>query len=262
MRLIRGWEKRYAPQITGGLRLSTASLYRALGDEEGLGDRREGEVRTRQEGEVSITWQANEAVSQHALNEMEKRNAPQTQEQIREMLATEWDDPELQLQEQGVARWKTLQNVKIDDSRLASPLLFCLSREPRTKADWEKLKSALPERYDTWTMTDDLDKLNFEIECGIKRWMGLNEIMEHKIVRRRGWVVYSYDSAPRPSSDFAEIAHMDRWFRKGRGYADEREYRLAWNLYCPQWGAIPETIDIELTRTGLGLFLPWNPPEV
>ena len=36
MKLVRGWEKRYAPDSTGGLRLSKAGLYRAIGEEEGL----------------------------------------------------------------------------------------------------------------------------------------------------------------------------------------------------------------------------------
>ena len=55
MRLIRGWESRYLPSDTGGLRLSTARLYRTLGEEEGLGDRREGEVRVAQK-HIVLDW--------------------------------------------------------------------------------------------------------------------------------------------------------------------------------------------------------------
>ena len=41
MKLVRVWEKRYAPDSTGGLRLSKAGLYRAIGEEEGLETRTE-----------------------------------------------------------------------------------------------------------------------------------------------------------------------------------------------------------------------------
>ena len=42
----------------------------------------------------------------------------------------------------------------------------------------------------------------------------------------------------------------------------QSEYRLAWDLRSPQWENMPEVIDVELTRTGLNLFKPWNPPEL
>ena len=53
MEFVRGWESRYAPDITGGLRLSKARLYRDVGEEEGLGDRREGEIRMNMPGAVT-----------------------------------------------------------------------------------------------------------------------------------------------------------------------------------------------------------------
>ena len=146
---------------------------------------------------------------------------------IRDFLAKELDDPEVELEKQGPERWKIWQNLKAEDSALGSPFLFCLSREPATRSDWEQLRAALPERYDTWTVTEDVDSLNFEIECGIKRWMGLSEITEHRIERKRGWVAYSYDTAP-PSDEMGEIAQITRWFRKRREYKDQEEYRLAW----------------------------------
>ena len=92
------------------------------------------------------------------------------------MMAAELNDPEIELEQQGLGRWKLLQNAKVNDTELDSPFLFFLSREPVTRADWEKLRAALPERYDTWTVTEDVDSLNFEIECWMKRWMGLNKI--------------------------------------------------------------------------------------
>ena len=58
MRLIRGWENRYSPDATGGLRLSRARLYREIGEEDGLGDIREGEIRVRTPpGQVTVTWE-------------------------------------------------------------------------------------------------------------------------------------------------------------------------------------------------------------
>ena len=103
----------------------------------------------------------------------------------------------------------------MEDSVLGNPFLFCLSREPATRSDWERLRAALPERYDTWTVTEDVASLNFEIECGIKRWMGLNEITEHRLEQKRGWVAYSYDTAP-PSDEIGEIAQIRRWVPEGK----------------------------------------------
>ena len=89
---------------------------------------------------------------------------------------------------------------------------------------------------------------------------GLNEITEHRLEQKRGWVAYSYDTAPL-SDAIREIAQITRWFRKGRKYKDQEEYRLAWNLQSPQWESLPDALEIELTRTGLGLFKPWEPPK-
>ena len=260
MKLIRGWEKQYLPETTGGIRLSKARLYRAIGEEDGVGDRREGEVRVKSEGEVSVTWEPIEGISPNMLKEIEEQGSTELQEQMQEALAVEFDDPEIELEQAGSGQWRMLKNVKLDDTALDSPFLFCLSRKPVTRSDWERLRDALPGRYDTWTVTKDVTKLNFEIECGIKRWMGLNEITEHKITRCKGWMAYSYDSAP-PSSDVGEVAQMTKWFRKRRKYMNQEEYRLTWDLRSPQWENMPDVIDVELTRTGLNLFKPWEPPE-
>ena len=260
VRLIRGWEKQHLPETTGGLRLSKASLYRAIGEEEGLGDRREGEVRVRSEGKVEVEWEPVEVISPRALKENSEREAAESQQQMREALAAKLDDPELELEALGLDHWKLLGNTKIDDTQLGSPYLFCLSREPATRADWERLRTALPRRYDTWRVTDAEDALNFEIECGIRRWMRLNRITQHRIERGRGWIQYSYDTAP-PSGEPDLAGHISKWFRKRRMYMNQQEYRFAWNLRSPQRENMPETIDIELTRTGLGLFKPWTPPS-
>lgn len=42
MELIRGWESPFAPGAIGGIRLSKASVFRAAGEEDGVGDEREG----------------------------------------------------------------------------------------------------------------------------------------------------------------------------------------------------------------------------
>jgi len=73
----------------------------------------------------------------------------------------------------------------------------------------------LPDRYDTWTVTADIDALQFEIECGIKRWLALERITQHRIERASGWVAYPFDEPP-PSGDPTEVFGMSRWFRKRR----------------------------------------------
>ena len=128
---------------------------------------------------------------------------------IREFLAKELDDPEVELENQGPCKWKIWQNLTVEDSVLGSPFLFCSSREPATRSDWERLRAALPERYDTWTVTEDVASLNFEIECGIKRWMGLNEITEHRLEQKRGWVAYSYDTSPAKRRDTRNSANHE-----------------------------------------------------
>ena len=262
MRLIRGWEKRYCPEATGGLHLSKPALYRAISEEDGLGDRREGEVRTKVDGgHLTVKWESQDKLPPGLRQAIEEHEgSAEETEEFRRLFAEQDDDPELALRRIGPSEWSTSQNLVVSGQGIDSPFLFCLSREPLTHSEWEKLRAALPERYDTWTVTEDVNGLGFEIECGIKRWMGLNEITQHRIERSRGFVTYSYDLAP-PSGDPAEVLQMSRWFRKRTKYRDQEEYRLAWKLSSPQWEKMPESINIELTRTGVNLFKPWMPPE-
>ncbi len=176
------------------------------------------------------------------------------------LLNKETDDPDVELEQREPGIWKVRQQLKVDDSELGSPFLFCLSREPDSVSGWERLRAALPDRYDTWTVTEDLSSLSFEIECGIKRWLGLHEITEHRLWTSRGWVAYSFDNFP-PGVDVEEVLQVKKWFRKRRKYQDQEEYRLAWTLSSPQLNTPPDFVDIELTRTGLSLFQPWTPPE-
>ena len=261
MRLIRGWESRYAPDATGGLRLSKASLYRCLGEEEGLGDQREGEIRISDEGEISVDWNDGEVLPFRLSDEMQEAADAEFSRAMREHLAAATDDPDVEVEKHESGVWKIRQNLRVDDSMVDSPFLFCLSREPSTRANWERLRTALPERYDTWTMTEDLNSLQFEIEVAFKRWMGLNQITRHKLLSYKSWVEYPYDTIP-PSGhmeDLGELVQVPRWFRKRRKYKDQEEYRFAWLLETPQWANLPDAIDIELTRTGLELFQPWKP---
>lgn len=245
MKLIRGWESQYAPDVTGGVRLSKAEVYRAIQEEEGLGDVREGEIRVGLPATIKTTGSSDSLPPVSVTVDLAADEPPLVAEDL----------------QPGEIR-EIQQHVKVEDSALGSPFLFCLSREPTTKTGWETLRDALPERYDMWTMTENIYDLNFEIECGIRRWLAVNELTRHQISRYRGWVEYSYDTIP-PSLDldsFGEALHLTRWFRKRKQYANQQEYRLAWQLTCPQWQNLPDSIDIELTRTGLGMFKPWLPP--
>ena len=229
-----------------------------MGEEDGLGDVREGEIRVKAPpGEVTVTWE-DMGFPIRLSRDAQAQSDAEMARRIREQWGAELDDPNIEVEQEGPDHWRVRQNLKINDSELGSPYLLCLSREPESRAQWERLRQALPERFDTWTVTEDLTKLRFEIECGIKRWLALNAISKHQITSQRGWVEYSYDTAP-PSTE--EVEYLTRWFRKGRRYRDQQEYRVAWDLRSPQLEELPAFIDIELTRTGLSMFQPWTPPE-
>lgn len=262
MRLIRGWEERYSPSKTGVLRLSKATVYGAIGEEDGLGDRREGEVRARwDEGHLAVEWESGERLPGVVRRIYEEyHGSDQETEEFRRLFAERHDDPDLALHRIGPAEWSTSQNLVVSAKGIDSPYLFCLSREPTTHSEWQKLRAALPERYDTWTVTDDLDAINCEIQCGIKRWLASQRITRHTIDWARGFVTYPFESAP-PSGDPTDAFRWARWFRKRSKYRDQAEYRFAWILSGEQLANMPETMDVELTRTGLSQFKPWTPPS-
>ena len=255
MTLIRGWENRYKPTATGGVRLSRAVVYRGIGEEDGLGDRREGEVRVRTEGVATV--HPDEDPLQRLFGDVPVD--PKWKQDLRDLLADKLDDPNLQVEDETEERLKVLENTKIDDSDIGSPYLFCLSREPLTKAGWQKLRAALPDRYEYWTVTESIDALKFEIECGLERWLARNDITRHELLSQKGRVEYSYESAPPPAKPHS-LPYMSRWFRKRRTYMDQREYRFCWDIRTPHPTEMPDAIDIELTPTGLDLFRPWSPP--
>ena len=269
MKLIRGWESCYTPDVTGGLRLSKASVYRSIGEEEGIGDRREGEVRMSDVGEVTVNWEGD--LPFRITDDIGARADAEFAEQMRAHLAAQFDDPEVSVEKVGGGdggdeRWKVSQNLKLDDSPVDSPFLLCFSREPATRSEWEKLRTSLPSRLDTWTATEveDLESLDFEIECGFKRWLELHEAKSHRLWSARDWVTY-YDTIPPSveSDQLGEVVPLARWFQKRKQYRNHAEYRLAWLWESPQWAGLKlqETADIELTKTGLELFKPWEPPD-
>ena len=262
MRLIRGWEERYLPSETGGVRLCKASVYRKIGEEDGVGDRREGEVRTKvEEGHLSVEREPRGGLPAGLRRAMEEHEGSAAEtEEWQALFAERNDDPGLALQRTGPAEWRMSQNLVVGDDEIPSPYLFCLAREPTTREEWERLRAELPDRYDAWTVTADIDAVQFEIGCGIKRWLATERITRHRIERMSAWVTYPFDAAP-PSGDPTEVLGMDRWFRKRTKYQEQAEYRLAWKLSSDQRVDMPATLDVELTRTGLRLFEPWTPPS-
>ena len=244
MELIRGWERQYLPEETGSLRLFKGSVYRNIEEEDGIGDKREGEIRVKMPGTIISNTQGPLSSPVDLTIAME-------------------DEPEVVVKDlkPGETREFT-QNLRVGDSKLDSPFIFCLCRKTLTKSDWGRLRAALPERFDTWTITDDLEALRFEIEWGLKRWLALNGITEHRMDSFWGWVNYSFDTFP-PGFDPKNVAEeilYQRWFQKSRKYQRQQEYRLAWIISSTQLKQLPPTIDIELTKTGISLFKPWSPP--
>ena len=257
MELIRGWESQYAPSVTGGLRLRRASEYRDLKYDEGVGDMREGQVRVETMGRVS---RAQTGDGGGYIPDLDV------------IISSEASDSEVVVEDLRLGESREfLYDCRVEDSALGSPFLLCLSREPLTADAFKSMQSALPNRYDTWTTTTlsesslakELASLRFEIAHGIKRLLSLNRIAEHKIDCRWGWVSYSYDKTPpplEPDDVLVEAFRFGRWFHKSRKYSHQQEYRVAWHITSPEEAPLPDVIDIELTKTGLGLFVPWSPP--
>ena len=103
MRLIRGWEKRHLPSKTGGVRLSKASVYRGLGEEDGVGDRREGEVRATVEGgRLAVEWEPRGRFPPGLRRAMEAHEgSAEETEEMRALFSDREDDPDLVLRRTG-----------------------------------------------------------------------------------------------------------------------------------------------------------------
>ena len=265
MKLIRGWEEQYLPQNTGNIRLSKGMLFRALGEEDGIGDSGEGEVRLQFQGNMTQSW--NEPVP-HMAQEALRESNEAVAEQYRQHIAELFNDPNASVEPQDNLASKHIisHSIRIDDTDLDSPVIFCLSEEPTTLGEWVMLRKSLPKRHNAWTVTENIHALQFEVEWGIKRWLALQEITNHRIIRQRGRVTYSdnpinigqFDSE---NINLKEMISMHRWFQKRYKYSHQREYRLAWMIDSLQINSLPDTIEIELTKTGLSMFKPWTPPR-
>ena len=117
MRLTRSWEEEYSPDRTGGLRISKASDYGAVGEEAGPGDRREGEVQTRFDG-------VNPAVERESADGVlpgvrrmfeEHRGSARETEELRRMFAERDDDPDFVLYRIGPGEWSTSRSLVVGD---------------------------------------------------------------------------------------------------------------------------------------------------
>lgn len=126
MELIRGWTGEYAPDITGGLRLTKGHVYRTS-EEEGLGDPQEGEIRARMRGTVS------------------RSDSPFPSPVSFTMVRPDEPDVVVENLMPGETR-EYPQHLLVDDSGIDSPFVLCLSRKPNTKPDWDFLRDALPKR--------------------------------------------------------------------------------------------------------------------
>ena len=118
MRLIRGWENQYTPTATGGLRLSRAVVYRGIGEEDGLGDLREGEVRIRTEGLAAMHPDKDDPL-QRLFGHIPVD--PKWKQDLRDVLAKALDDPNLEIKDETEEGLKMLENTKINDSEIDSP---------------------------------------------------------------------------------------------------------------------------------------------
>ena len=235
MELIRGWERRYTPQETGSVRLSKASVYRTH-EGEGTRDEEEGAMRVDYADEIERVGGSRLVVPVDSLylpngstyKMSEPRPVPHR------MLA--------------------------ENSDSKTPYILCLSRMPFTFNDWMLIKNSMSQDYDTWTKVSEVDRLKLEIEIGIKRWLTIHGISDHRLSTVFGWVVYTDVAPPLELNETTSEIHL-RWFRKNQKYINQREYRFAWILESSQVGDFPEHIDVELTRTGINLFQPWSPPN-
>ncbi len=266
MKLVRGWEKEYLPERIGGLRLSKVSTYHDADVSQGIGDRREGEIRTPVDlnADIGIRTRLDQDEELRAITSDEVLE--EFEERVVRGLYQHLDDPNIEFISQGDGRFLVKANSKVDSVTRngveTSPYVLCMSREPNTILEWEALRASLPDKYDAWTITEDILSLTFEIECGIRRWLALNEVSQHSIRTLKGWIAYEYEKAPASSGEnVAQLVMRDRWFRKSKRYQAQNEYRVLWDISSQQMLTLPDSIDLELTRTGISLFKPWNPPS-
>ena len=134
----------------------------------------------------------------------------QYEDQVVRSLYQGMDDPNIEYVSQGDGRFLIKANPKVDSVSLRgvemSPYVRCLSREPDSKAEWDAWRASLPDENGAWTITDDIKSLNFEIECGLQRWLALNEVSRHSLRTLQGWRAYEFDEAP--ASSWANVGQL------------------------------------------------------
>ncbi len=151
MELIRGWERRYAPHVTGGLQLSKVRWYRTIGDEDGMGDEGEGEIRV--SVPASVTRLGGSDFDDPPMD-MSVQMGPDERAIEVEGLMTE-------------ERREVREELYVEDSGLNdSPLFSAYQGKPSAKRGWDVLRAALPERYDVWTVTRDVHACSLRSSVG------------------------------------------------------------------------------------------------
>jgi len=254
MRLLRAWESLYAPQETGGLRLTSAKRFRDLEAGAGIGDIHEGGQRMMHEGQLTMEWQGPDTMVQHFQDLA-----------IDFHLKFKPEDKPIHIKGAQAGTTSFLQELSVGDSGVPTPFLLCLSHEPASKEEWLSLRGSLPPDRDTWTIVSNHQQLKIEVECGIYRWLKLNGAALHEINAFWGPVQYAYDDAPTPKES-DELLERDelmyaRWLRKRKVFQGQREFRFGFYVSSPDIDPLPGHMDIELTRTGISLFQEWAPPD-
>lgn len=175
------------------IRLSKANSYHDVDYSEGTGDRRECEIRTPADPCIDVSG------IRAALGQIE--GVEKSEEQIVREIYQQLDDPNIEYISKGDGRFVAKANSKVDSVvtngvEETSPYVLCMSREPDTKLEWGALRESLPNKYDTWTVKEDISRLTFEIECGLKRWLAPDVVYEHHIKAVKVWVTNEYHEAP------------------------------------------------------------------
>ncbi|MYG93971.1 MAG: hypothetical protein F4138_03115 [Acidimicrobiia bacterium] len=253
MRLLRAWESRYIPQETGGLRLTSAKRFRDFEVGAGIGDMHEGGQRLTREAHLTMEWQGPDTMIQHF-------------EDLPIDFYLEFETKPVYLKGIKVGTTNFLQELSVDDSGVPTPFLLCLSHEPESEDEWLLLKDSLPSDRSFWTIVSNHKQLKIEVEYGIYRWLKLNGAASHEIKAFWGPVQYVYDDAPIPTGS-EELLEQNallykRWLCKRKVFRGQREFRFGFYVSSPEIESLPDYIDIELTRTGMGLFQEWIPPDL
>lgn len=252
--LVRAWGRQYLPQATGGVvRLRLASEFRAIEAGDGITDRFEGLRRHAAEGYVAV--KASDDYKPGGIGEHLAIDVHMVHD----------DDQEITLRGVRSGDKRTYRYaVDVADNIGKVPYLLCFSLLPTNAAEWRRLISSLEAGEMAWTCSTDVASLKFELEWGIKRWLATQQVQRHLI--RSAWGVVKYALGDRPKAQSAEEmidledAIFGRWFRKVNSYRHQREYRFMFIVESEELPEMPPWIDVELTKSGISLFEPYEPP--